>query len=62
MRNNSILSQGRVYYVGDWVDGRRTGRGKMVYNTGEEYEGDWSNNLQVSHGCTMSSLLSQVDY
>ncbi len=36
-----------MFYSGDWVNGRRTGRGRMVYTTGEEYTGEWRDNLQV---------------
>jgi hypothetical protein len=29
------------------VHGKRAGRGKMVWKNGEEYDGDWKDNLQV---------------
>lgn len=28
-------------YEGEWVSGKRSGRGKMVYVSGEVYQGDW---------------------
>ena len=43
----NFAPKGRVFYSGDWVNGRRTGRGRMVYTTGEEYTGEWRDNLQV---------------
>jgi hypothetical protein len=40
--------QERKTYTGSWVNGKREGRGKMVWRNGEEYDGDWKDNLQVN--------------
>jgi hypothetical protein len=42
-----LCFQGRQFYEGQWMNGRRTGHGRMVYKNGEEYIGGWNNNLQV---------------
>ena len=41
---------GRKIYQGQWANGRRTGQGKMTWNTGEEFIGDWKDNLQQGQG------------
>lgn len=35
-----IYSNGN-YYIGNWVDGKRQGRGKLVDKSGKVYEGMW---------------------
>ncbi len=34
--------------LGQWVEGRREGNGKMVYSDGAEYVGEWARD--VPHG------------
>ncbi len=40
--------------------GRRTGPGKMVYTTGEEYTGEWRDNLQVNNFILNTCVRSHV--
>ena len=40
--------QERKTFTGHWVNGKRTGPGKMIWLNGEEYNGEWLNNLQVN--------------
>lgn len=42
----SVRSSGR--YDGEWKQGKREGKGKMIYTLGGKYEGEWKNN--VFHG------------
>ena len=37
-----IYSNGN-YYIGNWVDGKRCGQGKLVTTEGKIYEGIWKN-------------------
>ena len=37
------LYQNGDSYEGDWVNGKRDGKGKMIYANGDAYEGDWVN-------------------
>ena len=37
-------------FEGEWVNGKRTGHGKMVWQNGEQYTGDWKENLQTGQG------------
>ncbi|WP_053375330.1 hypothetical protein [Paenibacillus sp. FJAT-27812] len=44
-------------YSGDWVDGKRTGKGKFVYRYKSDrndfvitYDGEWKNDLKVGNG------------
>ena len=37
-------------YVGQIMDGKRNGYGKMTYSTGETYEGNWKNNKWNGQG------------
>ena len=38
------------YYVGDFVDGARTGQGKMTYPNGDIYEGSWDKDEKDGEG------------
>lgn len=38
----------RKTFNGHWNNGKREGPGKMIWLNGEEYNGEWKNNLQVS--------------
>ena len=37
-------------YIGEVVNGKRHGKGKIIYNDGREYEGEWDNNLRTGTG------------
>lgn len=57
---HSFDIQGRKVYEGQWQNGRRSGHGRMVYTTGEEYIGGWNSNLQVIIERHFISMLWQV--
>ena len=38
------------YYIGDWVDNKKCGRGFRQYPTGSTYEGEWFENLRHGKG------------
>ena len=42
-----IAFQERKSFTGNWDNGKRVGPGKMIWLNGEEYNGEWNNNLQV---------------
>ena len=42
--------QERKIFEGEWVNGKRTGAGKMVWQNGEEFTGEWKENLQTGQG------------
>ncbi|MEE0928223.1 MAG: hypothetical protein UIG59_03440, partial [Acutalibacteraceae bacterium] len=49
------------YYEGDFVDGKRSGKGKLFYKSGTIYDGEWKDN--VRHG--MGKMIFQgtsIDY
>ncbi len=35
----------RLSYNGNFQDGKRSGKGKLVWKNGEKYEGDFENDL-----------------
>jgi len=47
-----IRHLGQSTYEGDWLDGRKHGRGTLVFNDedGEQYEGGWNNDLREGYG------------
>ena len=47
-RIDYFFPQERKTFTGHWVNGKRTGPGKMIWLNGEEYNGEWLNNLQVN--------------
>ena len=38
------------YYIGDWVDNKKCGRGFRQYPSGSTYEGDWFENVRHGQG------------
>ena len=64
MPNLALISfvsiQERKTFIGSFVNGKRDGRGKMVWKNGEEYDGDWKDNLQVC-GLTDVCLKARSD-
>ena len=51
--NNDDIQE-RKTFEGTWVNGKRDGPGRMVWQNGEEFTGDWKNNLQqVSEKLTL---------
>ena len=38
------------YYIGDWVDNKKCGRGFRQYPSGSTYEGEWFENLRHGQG------------
>jgi hypothetical protein len=36
--------------VGDWVDGKRQGKGEFIYSSGAKYEGEWKENKKHGQG------------
>ena len=44
-------------YVGEYLDGKRVGRGKMYYCKKKEiYDGDWANDRRQGEGIILNSL------
>ena len=41
-------------YEGDMVDNKKTGKGKYIWQKGQEYDGDWLNNEQTGYGVDKS--------
>lgn len=35
---------------GNWIDNKMNGIGKMTYNNGDYYEGEWKENLKDGKG------------
>ncbi len=56
LKTREMQWQERKTYVGQWVNGKRTGKGKMVWKNGEEYDGEWLDNLQVKSTCFISDF------
>ena len=50
----AIYSGGAVY-EGDYRDGNKDGKGKMISSNGDVYEGDWRSNEESGEGKTISS-------
>lgn len=42
--------KGKGYYIGEWKDNARHGKGKHVYLNGDVYEGDFLNDLREGYG------------
>jgi len=40
----------RKSYDGEWKDGKRNGKGEMVWKNGARYNGDWSNGKRDGYG------------
>jgi hypothetical protein len=40
----------REKYIGDWNDGKRTGKGKLTWICGDVYEGEWVDNKRHGKG------------
>lgn len=40
----------KVYYDGEWVNGKRQGKGKIFYDEISYYEGDWENGVREGFG------------
>jgi hypothetical protein len=40
----------RQFYIGDFENGKRTGKGKLVYVNGEVYEGDYFGDKRTGRG------------
>jgi len=40
----------KVGYIGDYKDGKKEGRGKMVYENGNTYEGEWKDDKKNGFG------------
>lgn len=38
-------------YYGEFIEGRREGKGIMMYLSGQKYEGDWKNDQRHGQGC-----------
>ncbi|ORY37941.1 hypothetical protein BCR33DRAFT_663227 [Rhizoclosmatium globosum] len=47
-RNHQLPMQNT--FEGDWVCGKRTGRGVFLYASGARYEGEWKDNLKHGQG------------
>ncbi|KAK3258200.1 hypothetical protein CYMTET_32737, partial [Cymbomonas tetramitiformis] len=47
-------------YDGDWLDGKKEGKGAYVYKSGAVYEGEWQNN--VKHGSGMYKFAKGAVY
>ena len=62
----SVFSiQERKSFTGNWINGKREGPGKMIWLNGEEYNGEWKNNLQVYLLCVWDCLeqkLMQISF
>ena len=47
---NFIHIQERKIFEGHWVNGKRTGHGKLSWQNGEEFTGEFQENLQTGQG------------
>ena len=47
---NSSSQEFSAVYRGEFVDGRREGRGKMTYANNDVYVGTWQNNMRTGSG------------
>ena len=47
---NYIHIKERKVFEGQWVNGKRTGPGKLVWQNGEEFTGEFQENLQTGQG------------
>jgi hypothetical protein len=45
-----MTGSSRCRYQGEFVDGRREGRGSLSYSNGDSYNGEWMNNLFHGNG------------
>lgn len=49
-RGSGAQSTDNGYYIGEFVDGKRDGYGKYVWNNGGYYIGDWVDNERTGYG------------
>jgi uncharacterized protein (TIGR02145 family) len=43
-------SNGRDNYIGEWKNGKRYGKGKLIWLVGATYEGDWKDDFRDGYG------------
>ena len=43
-------SNGNIQYEGDWINNKREGNGKYIWEDGEYYIGQWKNGLRNGKG------------
>lgn len=46
----SITFAGGDKYVGDWVEGKKTGLGELFYENGDKFRGNWLNDRANGEG------------
>jgi hypothetical protein len=48
--NNDKTSEIKPGYVGEYLNGKKNGRGKMVYKDGSSYDGEWKDDMYNGYG------------
>lgn len=66
LRNTLFSSQGECRYAkgvyqGEWKQGRRDGKGRMEYPSGNVYDGEWKDNAKQGYG-TMKWTTKNEEY
>ena len=49
-QNGVLFSPNMDYYEGEFIDGKKEGKGKLIYNNGTEYSGNFKNNKPDGYG------------
>lgn len=50
MHGQGYLIENGNKYFGEFCNGKKQGKGKMIYQNGTEYEGEWKNDQREGHG------------
>ena len=37
-------------YIGEWIDGKKSGEGVMIYENGDLYDGEWQHGKKNGQG------------
>ena len=48
--NETVNNAHQSYYRGEWAGGQRSGKGVMVYSSGNVFDGEWKNDMRDGYG------------
>ena len=54
-KGTEYYKNGNIKYDGDFVNGKREGNGKYIYESGNYYIGQWKNGLKHGKGTMFNS-------
>lgn len=50
LRLNAVKLKNGSIYNGEWLGGKRHGKGVLTWEDGSRYEGEWRHNFSWGHG------------